>query len=79
MSHKRGFSKTPLAQALQQAGIDYRHLRALGCPKAIRDRYPDLVAEVPQTFERTIQGRAPLMRVGWAMMRPANTPPAAPQ
>ena len=39
ISHKRGFSKTPLALALQQAGIDYRHLKALGCPKPIRDRY----------------------------------------
>jgi 4-amino-4-deoxy-L-arabinose transferase-like glycosyltransferase len=46
-------------------------------PEAIRARYPGLVAEVPQTFERTIQGRLPLMRVGWAMIRPANAPPAA--
>lgn len=46
-------------------------------PEAIRARYPELVAEVPQTFERTIQGRLPLMRIGWAMIRPANAPPAA--
>lgn len=39
ISHKRGFSKTPLALALQEAGIGYRHLKALGCPKPIRDRY----------------------------------------
>lgn len=48
-------------------------------PEAIRVRYPGLVAEVPQTFERTVQGRALLMRVGWAMIRPANTPPVVSQ
>src|SRR5688572_3142195 len=37
VSRKPGFSKSPLAAALQQAGISYRHIRALGCPKPIRD------------------------------------------
>jgi len=39
ISRKQGFSKYDLAEALQDAGIAYRHLRALGCPKAVRDRY----------------------------------------
>jgi uncharacterized protein (DUF488 family) len=39
VSRKPGFSKHALAQALQDAGIQYRHIRALGCPKAIRDRH----------------------------------------
>ena len=39
ISRKRGFSKYDLAEALQDAGITYRHIRALGCPKPIRDRY----------------------------------------
>ena len=39
VSRKPGFSKSPLAGALKAAGIDYVHLRALGCPKPIRDRY----------------------------------------
>ena len=39
LSRKRGFSKTALAAALAREGIDYLHVRALGCPKAIRDRY----------------------------------------
>jgi uncharacterized protein (DUF488 family) len=39
ISRKAGFSKTALAQALQEAGIDYRHVRALGCPRPIRDAY----------------------------------------
>jgi uncharacterized protein (DUF488 family) len=38
-SRKAGFSKTPLAAALREAGIAYRHLRPLGCPKPIRDRH----------------------------------------
>lgn len=38
-SRKPGFSKTPLATALREAGIAYRHLRPLGCPKPIRDLY----------------------------------------
>jgi uncharacterized protein (DUF488 family) len=39
ISRKRGFSKNPLAAALQGCGIDYHHIRALGCPKPIRDQY----------------------------------------
>jgi hypothetical protein len=46
---------------------------AAGAPPAhLRARFPDLVPEVPRAFERPIQGRLPLMRVGWAMIRPAN-------
>lgn len=37
LSRRPGFSKTPLAGALGQAGIEYRHLRALGTPKRGRD------------------------------------------
>ncbi len=39
LSRKRGFSKTALASALRDAGVDYLHIRNLGCPKPIRDRY----------------------------------------
>ncbi|MDQ2641360.1 MAG: DUF488 domain-containing protein [Pseudomonadota bacterium] len=39
ISRKPGFAKTPLSTALKEAGISYVHLRALGCPKGIRDRY----------------------------------------
>ena len=38
--------------------------------KAIKARFPDLIAEVPRSFERPVQGRLPLYRVGWAMIRP---------
>ncbi|WP_239018096.1 DUF488 family protein [Sphingomonas flavalba] len=36
-SRKPGFSKNALAAELAEAGIGYRHLRALGTPKAGRD------------------------------------------
>jgi uncharacterized protein (DUF488 family) len=40
-SRRKGFSKTPLSQSLAAAGIEYRHERALGTPKAIRHRLRD--------------------------------------
>lgn len=39
LSRKRGFSKSALALALEAQGIRYLHMRALGCPKPIRDSY----------------------------------------
>lgn len=48
-------------------------------PPEIGARFPGLVAEIPQGFARPIHGRLPLMRVGWAVIRPASqTPPSAP-
>jgi uncharacterized protein (DUF488 family) len=41
ISRKPGFSKSALAEALRHAGIDYRHIRPLGCPKPIRDAYKE--------------------------------------
>jgi uncharacterized protein (DUF488 family) len=37
LSRRPGFSKTPLAASLKEAGIEYVHLKALGTPKAGRD------------------------------------------
>jgi uncharacterized protein (DUF488 family) len=39
LSHKRGFSKKPLSEALNTAGIEYVHAKALGLPKEQRDRW----------------------------------------
>jgi 4-amino-4-deoxy-L-arabinose transferase-like glycosyltransferase len=39
-------------------------------PAALKQRFPDLVAEVPRAFERRVQGRLPLLRIGWAVIRP---------
>ena len=36
-SRRPGFSKTPLKNALAEAGIDYAHFRALGTPAAGRE------------------------------------------
>lgn len=37
LSRRPGFSKTPLKNALAEAGIDYVHLKALGTPPEGRD------------------------------------------
>ncbi len=39
LSRRRGFSKSALAHALADVGIQYEHVRALGNPKPNRDRY----------------------------------------
>jgi len=39
LSRRRGFSKTALANALADAGVEYEHHRALGNPKPLRDLY----------------------------------------
>jgi hypothetical protein len=50
-----------------------------GAPPAdIVARFPDLVPEVPRAFVHAIQGRLPLARIGWGMLRPVaeGTTPA---
>lgn len=39
ISRKPGFSKTRLRSALEEAGIEYQHLRELGNPKENRDGF----------------------------------------
>ena len=39
-------------------------------PASLRERFPDLVPEVPRAFARRFQGRLPLTRIGWAVIRP---------
>jgi hypothetical protein len=41
-------------------------------PPLITERFSDLVPEVPRAFERNLQGRLPLLRVGWAVSRPQS-------
>src|SRR5215510_7878639 len=42
-------------------------------PAALKARFPDLVPEVPpRAFERPVPGRLPLLRIGWAVIRPQN-------
>ena len=50
LSRRPGFSKTPLRGALEEAGIDYVHLKALGTPAdgraAARSRRHDDMARI---------------------------------
>jgi hypothetical protein len=39
-------------------------------PEEIARRFPGLVPEVPRAFERLVRGRQPLLRIGWAIVRP---------
>ena len=45
-------------------------------PPEILREFPDLAVEVPRSFARQYQGRMPLMRIGWGMIRP-RTPATA--
>jgi hypothetical protein len=41
-------------------------------PVDIKEAFPDIVPEVPRAFERSVQGRLPLLRIGWAVIRPQS-------
>jgi len=41
-------------------------------PDDIARRFPGIVPEVPRAFQRYLTGRQPLLRVGWAIVRPAQ-------
>jgi hypothetical protein len=46
-------------------------------PPQIKAYFPDLVPEVPQVFERRVQGRMPALRVGWSVIRPGSASASA--
>jgi hypothetical protein len=52
-------------------------------PAEIAARFPGLIADVPRAFERGVQGRLPLLRIGWGVIRPqadaTKEPPEAAQ
>jgi 4-amino-4-deoxy-L-arabinose transferase-like glycosyltransferase len=39
-------------------------------PPDIARQFPGLVPEVPRAFDRLVNGRQPLLRIGWAIVRP---------
>jgi hypothetical protein len=41
-------------------------------PATLKAQFPDLVPEVPRSFARTVQGFLPLIRLGWAVVRPQS-------
>jgi hypothetical protein len=43
-------------------------------PAALKAQFPAMVPEVPRSFARSMQGFLPLIRLGWAVMRPQATP-----
>lgn len=43
-------------------------------PDDIAQRFPGLVPEIPRAFEWMISGRQPLLRIGWAIIRPKPVP-----
>jgi hypothetical protein len=42
-------------------------------PPELAQRFPGLVPEVPRAFEWLVTGRQPLLRIGWAIVRPKGT------
>jgi hypothetical protein len=41
-------------------------------PDDIARRFPGIVPEVPRSFQRYLTGRQPLLRIGWAIVRPSQ-------
>ncbi len=39
LSRKPGFSKSALCAAVRSLGIAYQHVRGVGCPNLVRQRY----------------------------------------
>ena len=55
-SRRPGFSKSAMAAALKERGIDYLHLRALGTPKAGREAArKGRIAEMHAIFEGQLE------------------------
>ena len=51
--------------------VVWRASDTAGTPPAdIAARFPGLVPEVPRAFDRLVNGRQPLLRIGWAIIRP---------
>jgi hypothetical protein len=46
-------------------------------PAELKARFPDLIPEVPRTFDRPVQGRLPVLRIGWGVIRPGSVADAA--
>jgi hypothetical protein len=62
---------TPDAVKTKGAIVVWPTTDTAGTPPAeIKEKFPDLVPELPRAFERSVQGRLPLLRIGWAVIRP---------
>ena len=66
---------TPEAIKAKGAIVVWPTTDTAGTPPAeIKERFPELVPEVPRAFERSVQGRLPLVRIGWGVIRPQSQP-----
>jgi hypothetical protein len=43
-------------------------------PAPLQALFPDMVPEVPRSFARAVQGFLPVVRLGWAVIRPQSKP-----
>ena len=43
-------------------------------PADLKAQFPAMVAEVPRSFPRPVQGLLPLIRLGWSVVRPQGAP-----
>lgn len=76
-SRKAGFSKSLLAASLNEAGIEYVHLRPLGTPKAGRDAArAGRTDEMRTIFERHMQEPEAQLALKAAEELAANKPSA---
>ena len=46
-------------------------------PADLKAQFPEMVPEVPRSFARAVQGVLPLIRLGWAVIRPQGEAPSA--
>lgn len=66
---------------LRESGgvVVWRAADTVGLPPAeVRAQFQDLTPEVPRAFELFIQGRRPLLRIGWAIVRPSDKAASTP-
>jgi len=67
-SRKAGFSKTLLANSLQEAGVDYVHLQKLGTPKPGRDAARNgQIQKMHDIFNIHMEEPEPQMQLGEAI------------
>jgi hypothetical protein len=63
--------ETPAKFAETGGVVLWRAADTIGTPPPdLAQRFPGLVPEVPRSFEWMINGRQPLLRIGWAIIRP---------
>ncbi len=43
-------------------------------PADLKTQFPTMVPELPRSFGRAVQGRLPLIRLGWSVLRPRANP-----